>query len=72
MKKTQSKRLSDEAEIDSIDSLICACGIPMLMTFSHVRAVILCQCGGITSTESRRKMAYIKGGKPRNGNETSG
>jgi hypothetical protein len=39
-KKTQSKRLSDEAEIDSIDSLICAWGTHMRMTFSHAHVLL--------------------------------
>jgi len=30
-KKTHSKRLNDEAEIDSVDSLICTCGFYMRM-----------------------------------------
>jgi hypothetical protein len=40
-KKTQSKRLSDEAESDSVDSLICGWGTHMPMTFSHGDAVVL-------------------------------
>ena len=32
-KKTHRRRLSDNAESDSVDSLICACGSPMLMRF---------------------------------------
>jgi hypothetical protein len=37
MKKTQSKELGDETEIDSVDSLICACGTHMFMRFLHSR-----------------------------------
>jgi hypothetical protein len=35
------------AEIDSIDSPICACGSSMLMTFSHAHDVLLCEQEGI-------------------------
>jgi hypothetical protein len=64
--------VDEKAEIDSIDSLICACDSPILMrVFRRTR--------GDCSESARRcrlkdndsrKMAYIKGGKPRN--ETSG
>jgi hypothetical protein len=54
-KKTQSKTVSDEAEIDSIDSPICPCGTHMLMTFCHGHAVVLCDPKGLRErTEARR------------------
>jgi hypothetical protein len=40
--------MSDEAEIDSDDSPICACGISMLMRFTYAHEVLLCQGQGIT------------------------
>jgi 3-oxoacyl-[acyl-carrier-protein] synthase III len=42
MKKLARKRLSAEAEVDSIDSLICACDSPMLMRFSYAHEVLRC------------------------------
>jgi hypothetical protein len=39
--------VDEKAEIDSIDSLICACGSPMLMTFPHAHDVLLCEREGI-------------------------
>jgi hypothetical protein len=41
------KRLNDESEVDSVDSLICACGTHMLMTFSPAHDVLLCEREGI-------------------------
>jgi predicted RNase H-like nuclease len=32
--------VDEKADIDSIDSLICACGSPMLMRFSHDHEVL--------------------------------
>jgi hypothetical protein len=39
-KKTHRRRLSDEAESDSIDSPIWACGTHMLMGFLHSHEVL--------------------------------
>jgi hypothetical protein len=36
-----------KADIDSIDSLTCACGTPMLMRFAHDHAGFLSQREGI-------------------------
>jgi len=47
MAKLAQKGLNDEAEIDSVDSLIRACGSPMLMTFPHAHDVFLCEHEGI-------------------------
>jgi hypothetical protein len=44
-KKTQSKRRNDEAEIDSLDSPICACATHMLMRFLHSHEVLTRSCG---------------------------
>ena len=73
-KKTHRRRLSDDAESDSIDSLICACGSSMLMRFSHAHPLIVHEREGIADAyrlpsqdvDSLLNMAYIKGGKPRN------
>src|ERR1700686_3004477 len=80
-KKTHRRRLSDVAESDSIDSLICACGSSMLMRFSHAHDVLPCSrgflCGErdegvLRQDDDSRKMAYIKGGIPRNGTSREG
>jgi hypothetical protein len=43
------KRLSDEAEIDPGDSLICAWSTHMRMGCAHAHAVISCEHEGITT-----------------------
>jgi hypothetical protein len=67
--------VDEKAEIDSIDSLICACGSSMPMRFSHAHDVLPCSwgflCGErdegvLRQDDDSRKMAYIKGGIPRN------
>jgi hypothetical protein len=59
-KKTQSKRLGDEAESDSVDSLICGWGTHMPMTFSHGDAVVLREPEGNTKAY-RVKTMMIRG-----------
>jgi hypothetical protein len=59
-KRTQSKGLGDEAEIDSADSLICGWGTHMPMTFSHGDAVVLREPEGNTKAY-RVKMMKIRG-----------
>jgi len=43
--KTRGKRLSDEADIDSVDSVICAWGTHMRMWFFHAHASLPCSGG---------------------------
>jgi hypothetical protein len=56
--KRLTKKLG-EAEIDSIDSLICACDFPMLMQFSHADAVFYAANARKLRgcTEARRRFA---------------
>jgi hypothetical protein len=39
--------VDEKADIDSIDSPICACGSSMRMTFPHAHDVLLCEREGI-------------------------
>ena len=52
--KNRSRTLSEDAESDSVDSLICACGSSMLMTFSTLMGLT------IEDDDLRWKMAYIQ------------
>ena len=47
--------MNDDAESDSVDSLICACGSPMLMRFSDAHDVMTFSM--LMRTESRRRFA---------------
>jgi hypothetical protein len=65
---------------DSVDSAICAWGTHIRMGYSYAHDDLPCLCGCFMRTRrdyesrsvlrqddnSRLKMAYIKGGKPRN------
>ena len=67
--------MSGDAESDSVDSLICACGSPMLMRFLHSHAILPCSGRYLTlltikNEDYRCKMAYIQGdGKDRISNK---
>ena len=60
--EAEAKRISDNAEIDSVDSLICAWGTHMLMRFSYPHAVFYANARGLrerteSKTTIREKMA---------------
>jgi hypothetical protein len=48
--KRLTKKLG-EAEIDSIDSLICACDFPMLMRFARAHDALPCSCAFLYERE---------------------
>jgi hypothetical protein len=62
MTRPVRKRLSDEAEIDSIDSLICSWGSPMLMWLFYVNARWLL---GELQTTIWRRWRRLRGGRRR-------
>jgi predicted RNase H-like nuclease len=41
--------VDEKADIDSVDSPICACGSSMLMTFPRTHDVLLCEREGIAA-----------------------
>ena len=70
-KKTHCRKLSNETESDSVDSVICAWGTHMRMRFFHAHEIIYANPMELPEcTESRRSRTAISDAKMDHGAES--